>query len=349
MTTLKSFPDARRIQLPAQDGGGGGISVSVHEAGEGPAVVFSHGFPELAYSWRHQFGPLAEAGFRVIAADGRGYGGSDRPDKIAAYDIHHLTGDLVALLDSLEIESAVFCGHDWGGFVAWAMPILHPDRTAGVIGVNTPYTPRSPVPPTSMMRTLVGGEDERMYILWFQEPGVAEGVLDGQTRLVFEKLMRQPEDPTLSAARMVGEDGKFDMNPFRRLAEIPDGEPILTPEELDFFVRTFEKTGFGGGINWYRNFDHNWETTPELGVAKIELPCQMITAAWDMALRPEMATGMPALIPDLEMHQIETCGHWTQQERPEELNLLLIDWLTRRFGTSASSSTPKASSSRNEG
>ncbi|MCP5058460.1 MAG: alpha/beta hydrolase [bacterium] len=352
MTTPPSFSEARRIQLPAQNGGGGGITVAVHEAGDGPAVVFSHGFPELAYSWRHQFGPLAEAGFRAIAADGRGYGGSDRPDEITAYDIHHLTGDLVALLDSLEIERAVFCGHDWGGFVVWAMPILHPERTAGVIGVNTPYMPRSPIAPTSMMRALVGGEDERMYILWFQEPGVAEGVLDGQTRLLFEKLMREPEDPAVSAARMVGEDGKLDMNPFRRLPEIPDGAPILSSEELDHFVQTFGKTGFGGGINWYRNFDRNWESAPDVGVARIGVPCLMITAEWDAALRPEMAAGMPALVPDLEMHQIKTCGHWTQQERPEELNRLLIDWLTRRFPPSspgASSSTPKASSSRNGG
>ncbi len=331
------FPAARRVDLPAQQGPGGGLALSVHEAGEGPAVVLCHGFPELAYSWRHQMAPLAEAGFRAIAPDARGYGASDRPEGVAAYDIHHLTGDLVALLDALGIEKAVFCGHDWGGFVVWAMPVLHPERTAGVIGVNTPYTPRSPVAPTAMMRTLVGGKDERMYILWFQEPGVAEGVLDPQARLVFQKLMRKAEDPAQTAARMLGDDGQLDMNPFRKLETLEDGEPLLTKNELDVFVRTFERTGFGGGIHWYRNFDRNWETAPDIGVAKIEVPCLMVTAAWDGALRPEMAAGMPSLIPDLEMHQIEECGHWTQQEKPEELNRLLVDWLTRRFAPSGSS------------
>ncbi len=335
MASFPSFPPARSIALPSGPKAGGGITLSVHEAGEGPAIVLSHGFPELAYSWRHQFAPLVDAGFRVIAPDQRGYGGSDRPEDTAAYDIHHLTGDLVALLDALGIEKAIFVGHDWGGFVVWAMPTLHPDRTAGVIGVNTPYTPRGPVAPTSMMRMLVGGKDERMYILWFQEKGVAEGVLDGQARLVFEALMRRGEDPAKAAERMVAEDGGLDMNPFRRLDEIPIEPSFLPADELDVFISTFEKTGFRGGIEWYRNFDRNWETAPEVGVAKVEVPSLMVTAEWDAALRPEMAAGMPDLCTDLEMHQIATCGHWTQQEKPDELNRILVDWLTRRFGSQA--------------
>jgi microsomal epoxide hydrolase/non-specific protein-tyrosine kinase len=303
----------------------------VHEQGEGPAVVLCHGFPELAWSWRHQMQPLADAGFRAIAPDQRGYGGSDRPEPAQAYDIHHLTGDLVGLLDALGVEKAVFVGHDWGGFVVWAMPVLHPERTAGVVGVNTPYLPRGPQPPTAMMRMLVGGRDERMYILWFQEPGVAEAVLDRDVRLVFEKLMRGGVDPAQAMAAAL-QDGQLDMNPFRRLAEIePLGAPILDDDELDVYVRTFAQTGFRGGVSWYRNFDRNWETAPEVGVAKIEVPSLMICAEWDPALRPEMAAGMPALVPDLEMHTLARCGHWTQQEQPEALNRLLLDWLRRRF------------------
>lgn len=332
MARFPHFPDPRLLALPTQQGPGGGLALSVHDAGTGPAVVLCHGFPELAYSWRHQFEPLVAAGFRVVAPDQRGYGGSDRPEGSRGYDLEHLTGDLVAMLDVLEIEKAVFCGHDWGGFIVWAMPLLHPDRTAGVIGVNTPYTPRAPKPPTELMRKLVGGRDERMYVLWFQERGVAEEVLDGQVRLLFEKLMRPPVDPLEAAAQMVGEDGQLDMNPFRRLGELPSGESLLTPEELDVFVRTFERTGFRGGIEWYRNFDRNWERLPELGTSPIEVPSLMVTAEWDAALRPEMAAGMPALVPDLEMHQIAKCGHWTQQEKPEELNRILVDWLGRRFG-----------------
>lgn len=329
---MSSLPEPRRLKLPPQHGGAEPpVTLSVHEAGNGPAVVLCHGFPELAYSWRHQLGALAEAGYRAIAPDQRGYGGSDRPDDPAVYDLHHLTGDLVGLLDVLEIEKAVFVGHDWGGFVVWAMPVLHPERTAGVVGVNTPYVPRGPKPPTELMRAMVGGHDERMYILWFQQPGVAEPVLAAHTRLLFEKLMRGGVDPAEAMAQSL-QSGVLDMNPFRRLDEVePLGEPILSPEELDHYVTTFERTGFSGGIHWYRNFDRNWETAPEVGTARISVPCLMVTAEWDPVLRPEMAAGMPALVPDLETHMISRCGHWTQQERPQELNQILLDWLRRRF------------------
>ncbi len=328
------MPTPRRIELPPQTHAGGAeppIALSVHDAGAGPAVVLSHGFPETAYSWRHQIAPLVEAGYRVIAPDQRGYGSSDAPEGIETYDMDHLTGDLVGLLDALEIERAVFVGHDWGGFVCWAMPLLHPDRTAGVIGVNTPYTPRTPTKPTEMMKMLVNGDVERMYVLWFQEPGVAEAVLDAQPRLVFEKLLRQPVPPEEAAARMMA-SGELDMNPFRRLAELETmSEPLVSDAEIDAYADAFERSGFRGGISWYRNFDRNWERHPEIGVQKIDHPSLMVTAAWDAALPPTMAAGMPALCNDLEMKQIEACGHWTMQEKPDELNAILIDWLGRRF------------------
>ena len=328
-----SFPAARRLQLPPlrlPDGSTEpGIGIAVHEAGSGPAVVFSHGFPELGYSWRHQFGPVAAAGYRVIAPDQRGYGASDKPEAIAAYDIHHLCGDLVGILDALEIEKAVFAGHDWGGFVVWAMPYLHPDRVAGVIGVNTPLTARTPMAPTQLMRMMVGGQDEKLYILWFQQPGVAEAVLDKEPALVFEKLLRTGV-PMEEVAKRLAAD--FDMNPFRRLAEMePMGEPIGTPAERAHYAEVFGRTGFRGGINWYRNFDRNWETAPEVGARPIDAPSLMVCAEWDPALRPEMAAGMPALCRDLETVTIERCGHWTQQEKPDELNAILIEWLRRKI------------------
>ena len=334
---MTSFPPARRIELAARRLPDGRevapLGLSVHEAGAGPAVVLCHGFPELGYSWRAQLPALAGAGFRAIAPDQRGYGGSDRPEPVEAYDLHHLTGDMVGLLDALGIERAVFVGHDWGGFVVWAMPVLHPTRVAGVVGVNTPNLPRSPSRPTEIMRMLAGGRDERIYILWFQPPGTADAVLHGQTRLVFEKLLRggvSPEVASARAASMGFEPG--DMNPFRRLADVPSfGEPILPAEELDAFVRTFERTGFTGGLNWYRNMDRNWESAPGVGTTRIEVPCLMVTAEWDPVLRPEMAAGMGALIPDLETAMIPRCGHWTQQEKPAELNTVLVDWLRRKF------------------
>jgi len=316
------FPPPRRVDLAT------GIALSVHEAGQGPAVVLCHGFPELAYSWRRQLPALADAGWRAIAPDMRGYGASDRPDEIEAYDMTHLAADLVALLDALDLEKAVFAGHDWGGFVAWAMPVLHPERTAGVIGINTPYVP---FPRTDVMRMMTGGDDDKLYILWFQEPGVADPVLQRDTRLLFEKMMLPGIDPVQTAARMA--EAGFDMNPFRRLGELESlGESILTPEETQVYVDTFERTGFTGGVNWYRNIDRNQEAHPGVGTQRLELPCLMVTAEWDPALNPMLAANMPNLCGDLEMKMIEKCGHWTQQERPEELNAILLDWLGRRRG-----------------
>jgi pimeloyl-ACP methyl ester carboxylesterase len=309
-----SFPSAKQLSLPD-------LTLSVHDAGAGVAVVLCHGFPELGYSWRQQFPALVEAGFRAIAPDQRGYGASGAPHEIEAYGIERLTGDLVAMLDALDIERAVFVGHDWGGFVAWAMPVLHPTRVAGVIGVNTPYRP---FPPTALLRAAFGRG--WMYILWFQKDGVAEKVLDASPRLVFERLMRHgaPLEKLAPSAT--------DFNPFRRLDSLPQiGATLLSEKEIDVYASAFAKTGFRGGINWYRNIDRNQSRFPEVGTKPLEIPCLMVSAEWDFALRPEMAAGMPALCRDLEMRTIAECGHWTQQEKPAELNRIMVDWLRRRF------------------
>ncbi|HYC23146.1 MAG TPA: alpha/beta hydrolase [Candidatus Bathyarchaeia archaeon] len=307
-----------------------GIRIAVTEQGEGPAVVLCHGFPELAYSWRHQLPALAAAGFRAIAPDQRGYGDSDRPAEVTAYDMHHLTGDLVGLLDALGIERAVFVGHDWGGLIVWMMPLLHRSRTAGVIGVNTPYFPRPPAPPVAMFRGMLG---ENYYVVHFQQPGVADAGLARDVRRVFTQLMRRGVPPEHLASLALKHDGTV-----RNMVELverddPPGEPLLSGEALEVYVRAFEKSGFTGGINWYRNLDRNWENSAELGGAKIDVPSLMVTAEWDPVLRPEMAAHMPALVADLETAMIPACGHWTQQEKPEELNRVMVDWLTRRFGS----------------
>jgi len=327
MADLK-WPAAHTVALPKR-GNQPQINLAVHEAGSGPAVVFCHGFPELAYSWRHQVPAVAAAGFRAIAPDQRGYGDSSAPPAVTDYGLTELTGDMVGLLDALKIERAVFVGHDWGGFVAWAMPVMHPERTAGVIGVCTPYIP---FPPLSQMRAMVNGKDERIYILWFQEPGRAEAVMDPKARLIFDRLMRAPIDPAVATATMMA-SGELDMNPFRRIDELPAATPlIVTAEELDVYVKAFEKTGFRGGINWYRNIDRNGREHPEVGTKKLTLPCLMITADWDIALRPQMAAGMPALCSDLVMHNIAKAGHWVQQEFPNEVNEKIVGWLKHRFG-----------------
>jgi len=305
-----------------------GIRMAVYEQGEGFPVVFSHGFPELGYSWRHQLPALADAGFRAIAPDQRGYGRTSRPEAIAAYDIHHLCGDLAGLLDALEIEQAVFCGHDWGGLVVWQMAHLHPDRVAGVIGVNTPYNPRPPMPISEIMRQ-TRGEDN--YIVFFQEPDAPEALLEKDVEKTFtaffkkslmdaETFARLPEDSPLR---------RFNMETLIAGGSVP-GDLVVSEEALRYYVATFEDTGFTGGINWYRNLDRNWRTT-EGQAARIDRPCLYVGAEDDVVLPPSSADGMGQWIADLEKHVIEDCGHWTQQEKPEELNTILIGWLTKKF------------------
>jgi pimeloyl-ACP methyl ester carboxylesterase len=306
-----------------------GIRMAVYDQGKGVPVVMCHGFPELAYSWRHQIPAIANAGFHAIAPDQRGYGLTDRPNAIDAYDIHHLTGDLVGMLDAMKIDKAVFVGHDWGGFVVWQMPLLHPSRVAGVIGVNTPFLPRAPMDPIALMRAVYG---EEMYIVYFQKPGVADAALgkdvaktlrlfyrkSGMTIEEFEK--RPPEEKNLALVRALELD-----------ESLWPGNVLLSLEELDVYTRAFTRTGFTGGINWYRNFTRNWQTTEGIE-QKITVPCLMVMAENDIVLRPSMADGMEAYCPDLEKHLIKNCGHWTQAEQPDELNRVIVSWLKRRFG-----------------
>jgi pimeloyl-ACP methyl ester carboxylesterase len=305
-----------------------GIRLVFRDEGSGPAVVLYHGFPELAYSWRHQVRALAAAGFRVLAPDQRGYGDSDRPDDVAAYDVHHLAGDLVGLLDALDIERAVFVGHDWGGLVGWMMPLLHPARTAGVVGVNTPYLPRAPMAPIAVLRAAFG---DTHYMVHFQQPGEADAALARDVRRVFTQLMRRGVAPEEASARLAAWGRMLTMV---EMVEAPEslGASLLSEEDLAVYVDAFSRTGFTGGINWYRNMDRNWETTPALDGARITVPSLMVVAEWDMALPPALAEPMRSLVDDLELATIPQCGHWTPQEQPEALNRILADWLGRRFG-----------------
>lgn len=314
--------DARRHSIETN-----GIRMAVTEQGAGPAVVLCHGFPELGYSWRHQIPALASAGFRVVAPDLRGYGDTDRPEAIADYDIVHLNGDLVGLLDALDIETAVFVGHDWGGSLVWEMPKMHRDRVAGVVGVNTPASARAPMAPTRIFKAMFG---DNFYVLHFQTPGVADEGLARDVRRTFVKLMRSGVPLEEFGENALREDGSV-----RNMVEAVEGdgevgELILSEAELAFYVDAFERTGFTGGINWYRNFDRNWELSAAWADNPIDVPSLMVTAELDPALRPELAEPMKSFVPDLETVQIAGAGHWTQQEKPAELNRILVDWLRRR-------------------
>jgi pimeloyl-ACP methyl ester carboxylesterase len=315
---------------PVQRASVNGIEMAYYEAGprQGAPIVLCHGFPELAFSWRHQLKALGEAGRWVIAPDQRGYGLTSRPEAVADYDMAHLTGDLVGLLDCLGVEKAIFCGHDWGGFVVWQAPLMHPHRVAGVIGLNTPFLPRAPMDPIALMRMRFGPD---MYIVWFQTPDEPDAALAADVEKTIRFFMRKPAGPQTVTPPPEG-GSTFALGPLLQQWDASDaGSQFLTPEELAAFVETFQATGFTGGINWYRNFTRNWAASDGLPARLDGLPCLMITAELDPVLSPAMAEGMPALIDDLEMHMVAGSGHWTQQERPQEVNRLMLDWLDRRF------------------
>ena len=301
-----------------------GIRMRIAEEGRGPLVVLLHGFPESWYSWRHQIPALAAAGFHVIAPDQRGYGGTDAPEAVGSYDIVHLTADVVGLLDALGEETAVVVGHDWGAPVAWHCALLHPKRFRAVAALSVPYIGRYPVKPTDVFRTLAG--DHFFYILYFQEPGVAERELEADVRSTLRRFL-------YAASGDVTEPPDFWQKP--KDAKFLDGLPEpktlpkwLAEEDLDYFTKEFERTGFRGGLNWYRNFDRNWEITADLAEAKVEQPALFVAGDRDGVLLMAPPDAMKPLVPDLRgLHLLPGCGHWTQQERPAEVNRLLIDFL----------------------
>jgi pimeloyl-ACP methyl ester carboxylesterase len=304
-----------------------GVQLRVIEAGDrgAPVVILAHGFPELAYSWRHQIPALAQAGYHVLAPDQRGYGGSSRPDAIEAYSIRELTADLVGLLDDVGAERAVWIGHDWGAVVVWNAPLLHPDRVAAVAALSVPALPRPQVPPTQAFRKMFG--KNFFYILYFQEPGVADAELDADPARTMRRTMGGPRasGDRSAALRMVapGPEGFID-----RLPE-PDALPDwISQDELDHYVSEFSRTGFTGGLNWYRNFDRNWETTPELAGAKISVPCLFIGGTADPVLSFTRADRASEVISgQYRQVMIDGAGHWLQQERPDEVNANLLEFL----------------------
>ena len=327
---------------PVQFANVNGVRLAYHEAGprRGAPIVLCHGFPELAYSWRHQVKALADAGRWVIAPDQRGYGASSRPEAVEDYDLVHLTGDMAGLLDHLGAEKAIFCGHDWGGFVVWQMPLRHADRVAGVIGLNTPFTPRAPADPIEIMRRRFG---EEIYIVHFQKPGEADAILARDVAKTMGFFLRRPLPgaplpgaglsgaPTADIDRAEGESAFALVKMLEGYDPAFDPRPtFLSPQEMAVFVDTFSRTGFTGGINWYRNFTRNWRQSE--GVAdKVAVPSLMVMPAKDAVLPPSAADGMEAFVPDLEKKLIKDSGHWTQQEQPEAVNRAIIDWLDRRF------------------
>lgn len=321
-----------------------GIRLAFYEAGpktDSLPFVLCHGWPEIAFSWRHQLKALSEAGLRVIAPDQRGYGATDRPQAVEDYDIEHLTGDLIGLLDHLKIDKAIFVGHDWGGFIVWQMPLRYPNRVAGVVGINTPHTPRTQEDPIALLRKKYG---DHLYIAQFQDrEGRADKIFDNRVEQTFDFFMRKPMPMRKSAetsgdnappAAGLGASPKLNMAFPQMVAgydpKIDPREKILSDAEMKVFVDAFKASGFTGGINWYRNMTRNWERSANIDHT-VRVPSLMIMAENDAVLPPSACDGMEKIVPDLEKYLVRDSGHWTQQEKPAEVSAKIIEWRRRRF------------------
>jgi pimeloyl-ACP methyl ester carboxylesterase len=306
-----------------------GIRMHIAEQGTGPLVILCHGFPESWYSWRHQLAALADAGFRAVAPDMRGYGQTDRPAEIDKYTLLHLVGDIVGLLDALGEPSAVIAGHDWGAPVAWHAALLRPDRFRAVIGLSVPFRPRGSVRPTTVMpRT----DDAIFYQLHFQEPGVAEAELERDVRATMRTVAWAASgdrgDSNPAGIGMVPKSGSF-LSAMGKPEALP---PWLTEADIDFYAGEFARTGFRGGLNWYRNIDRNWELLAPYAGSVVTVPALYVAGDRDLVLAfrgmDQLIANLTKFVPQLRKTLIlPGCGHWTQQERRDEVNAVMLEFL----------------------
>lgn len=306
-----------------------GIRMHVAERGAGPLVVLLHGFPESWYSWRHQLAALADAGYRAVAPDQRGYGQTDRPDDPRQYTQLHLVGDVVGLLDALGEERAVVVGHDWGAPVAWHTALFRPDRVRGVVGLSVPYTPRGPVSSLAAARAVLG---DGFYMAYFQQPGGADAELGRDPRASLRRLLfsasgdaPQVEPPPQPVIPPGG--GILDIT-----AEPDALPPWLTEADLDVYAANFARTGFTGGLNWYRAIDLSWELMAPWQGAPVLPPALYLAGDRDLVVNfpgmRDLIAALPAFVPNLtDTVILPGCGHWTQQERPAAVNDALLRFL----------------------
>jgi pimeloyl-ACP methyl ester carboxylesterase len=310
-----------------------GIRMQIAEAGCGPLVVLCHGFPETSHSFRHQVWALSEAGFHAVAPDQRGYGRTDRPEAVDRYTLLHMVGDLVGLVDALAERTAFLVGHDWGAPVVWQAALMRPDRFPAVAGLSVPFLPRPRQPPTTLLpRT----ESAVHYQLYFQEPGVAEAELEHDPHATLRRVLYgasgdAPLQGALSAdlePGMVPRGGGM----IRRAADPEVLPPWLTRSDIDHAAAEFARSGFCGALNWYRNMDRNWELLAPWADAQLTVPALYMAGDRDLVLRnplfASVVENLQRVVPTLKERVIlPGCGHWTQQERPAEVNATLIRFL----------------------
>ncbi|WP_416369599.1 alpha/beta fold hydrolase [Tritonibacter mobilis] len=308
MPINSDFPAPQRIKL-------NGITLEVFEAGShnrGNPIVLCHGWPELAYSWRAQIPALVAAGYHVLAPNQRGFGASSRPADVTDYDITRLTGDLAALLEHFGYEAATFVGHDWGANVVWSMALLHPERVVRLINLALPYQTRTPTPWIEFIEALFGAD--HYFVHFNRQFGVADAILDQNADQFLRNLFRK--NLTMNPP----EPGMMMINLAR--AETPLGDPLMSAEDLEFFVSAFKASGFTPGINWYRNMDRNWHILAEIDPV-IRHPALMIYGLQDPIPPSE---NLSEFVPNVAIRSLD-CGHWIQQERPEETTQVMLEWL----------------------
>jgi pimeloyl-ACP methyl ester carboxylesterase len=305
-----------------------GIKMHIAEQGQGPLVILCHGFPECWYSWRHQLSALASAGFYAVALDLRGYGQTDQPESVEAYSMFNIVGDIVGLVHALNQERAIIVGHDWGATVAWHCALLRPDIFNALALLSVPYRCRSweSGHPTTMLKRIAG--EQQFYILYFQEPGKAEAELEADVRKTISMLLYSAsgDAPPEKRWRYLFDKSEKFIDTLSEPSKLP---AWLTEQDLDYFTNEFERTGFRGGLSYYRNMDTNWDNTSFLSGAKLHQPALFVGGEVDptIALNRDVFNAMERTVPNLRKKVLlPNAGHWIQQECPLEVNELLIEF-----------------------
>jgi len=300
-----------------------GLKLHVAEAGQGPLVLLLHGWPESSYSWRHQLPALAAAGYHAVAPDIRGYGQSDKPNAVEAYRMSALLDDVTGLMDAFGERSAVLVGHDWGAAMAWTFAALRPERARAVVGLSVPHLGRAPMPPTQLFKTIFDGQ--WFYVLYFQEPGVAEAELEADVPKTLRAIFTGDALDPMSA---VNRTKRLDDGLLTGI-DVPESLPTwLTEGDFSHYCREIAASGFRGGLNRYRNMDRDWEELPALATAKVVQPALFIVGERDPGRSIAPIDQMTQLVPNLkEVCVVPGAGHWLQQECPAEVNAALLTFL----------------------
>jgi pimeloyl-ACP methyl ester carboxylesterase len=300
------------------------LRMAVYEQGQGKPIIFLHGFPDMAFSWRFQLPAFADAGYRAIAPDLRGYNRTSSPPDIVDYCVEELIADVQGLLEALELDSAVFVGHDWGALLLWQMAMLAPEQIEKLAILNIPHYARAPVDPVRVMRERFGDD---FYIVNFQDSDEADRLFGADPGRFIDRMMRKNQVSREQYEKLPPERQVISLLKTFKRSHV-SGEPLLSKQELDYYAQGFSRSGFTGPINWYRNWTRNWERLEGIN-QQIDIPTLFIGARDDVVIGLHHIDGMKPLVSNLAIRMLE-CGHWTQQEMPDDVNRLILEWLVQR-------------------